>query len=305
MNGVIVIDKPAEFTSFDVIAVVRKLTGQRKAGHTGTLDPNATGVLPILLGDATKAQDLILNHDKSYRAEFKLGLTTDTLDIWGTPTGRAVSDFSENDITDILPQFRGEICQIPPMYSAVQMNGQRLYDLARQGIEVERESRNVTIYSLELVGFEKSTQSGILEISCSKGTYIRTLIDDIGRQLGCGAVMTSLRRTSACGFTENDCITLEALKRIVSEGQLEEYMRSVESMFMQCGYVAVSDAQAKRFINGGALNIDRTYLAKIDVKDKTVYRVKAKNGMFLGLGITDTEKGLLKIYLHMNISLNN
>jgi tRNA pseudouridine55 synthase len=297
MNGIIVIDKPAEFTSFDVVAVIRKITGQRKIGHTGTLDPNATGVLPVLLGTATKAQDLILNHDKTYVADFKLGMTTNTLDIWGDVTSESSADFSEEEVQNALHNFRGGIEQIPPMFSAIQKDGKRLYDLARQGIEVERESRKITIYSLELKRFDRQTQCGTLEVSCSKGTYIRTLIDDIGKKLGCGAVMTALRRTSACGFNESDCITLEQARQLAQNGELAEKIQSVESMFMQCGYVAVTEAQAKRFANGGALDISRTYLAKIDVKDGSIWRVKTKDGKFLGLGIANTESGQLKIYL--------
>ncbi|MBQ4170240.1 MAG: tRNA pseudouridine(55) synthase TruB, partial [Ruminococcus sp.] len=204
MNGVIVIDKPADYTSFDVIAVVRKLTGQRRTGHTGTLDPNATGVLPVLLGSATKAQDLIPNHDKDYVADFRLGLSTDTLDIWGKVLSEEKTDVSREEIEAALPAFRGEITQIPPMYSAVKQNGQRLYDLARKGVEVERKGRQVTVYRLELNGFDRASQSGRLLVSCSKGTYVRTLIDDLGRALGTCAVMTALRRTAACGFTLDD-----------------------------------------------------------------------------------------------------
>ena len=257
LNGVLLIDKPKEFTSFDVIAVVRRLTGQKKLGHTGTLDPNATGVLPVLLGTATKTQDLILNHDKSYTAEFQLGKTTDTLDIWGTVTGECESSVTEEQLRRAIPEFTGEIEQIPPMYSAVQKNGQRLYDLARQGIEVERESRKVTVYSLSLANFDEKAQTGTLEISCSKGTYVRTIIDDIGRVLGVGAVMTALRRTSACGFSLDECITLDELKSICENGNVEEKLRSVESLFMSLGYLAVSSAQAKRFANGGALSADK------------------------------------------------
>lgn len=300
MNGILVIDKPSGFTSFDVIAVIRKLTGQRKAGHTGTLDPNATGVLPVLLGAATKTQDLILNHDKAYTADFKLGMTTDTLDIWGKLISEKASSVSFDDIISLLPDFTGEIEQIPPMFSAIQKDGVRLYDLARKGIEIERESRKVTVYSLKLSSFDEKTQSGTLEIQCSKGTYVRTIIDDIGKKLGCGAVMTALRRTAACGYSLEDSVTLEKAKELAQSGMLSDQIKSIESLFMQCGYVAVSDAQAKRFQNGGALDISRTYLAKCKVENGTVYRVKSREGKFLGLGITDTEKGLLKIYLHIN-----
>lgn len=303
INGIIVIDKPSDFTSFDVVAVVRKITGQRKIGHTGTLDPNATGVLPILLGSATKAQDLILNHDKTYIAGFKLGVTTDTLDIWGKVTGEAKVSATNSDVSALLPAFTGEIEQIPPMFSAVQKNGQRLYDLARKGIEVERESRRVTVYSLEMLSFDEQSKSGRLKISCSKGTYVRTLIDDIGKALGCGAVMTELRRIDACGFSENDSITLEKAKELALEGKLTEQIKSVESLFAQCGYVTVSDAQAKRFSNGGALDIGRTYLGKIRVENGTIYRVKTRENVFLGLGKADTESGELKIYL--NCSANS
>ncbi len=296
MNGVILIDKPMDFTSFDVVAVVRKITGQRKIGHTGTLDPNATGVLPVLLGSATKAQDLIVNHDKSYVADFKLGMTTDTLDIWGEVKSEKSSNIAEDEILKLIPEFTGEIEQIPPMFSAVQKNGQRLYDLARKGIEIERESRKVTVYSLKLTDFDKETQSGKLEISCSKGTYIRTIIDDIGNRLGVGAVMTGLRRISACGYDISDCIPLEKARELAEKGELAQYVQSVESLFESYGYVVVSEPQARRFSNGGALDMDRTYLKNIDVADGRIFRVKDRENKFLGLGIADTENRLLKIY---------
>ena len=296
MNGVILIDKPMDFTSFDVIAVMRRISGQKKLGHTGTLDPNATGVLPVLLGCATKAQDLIVNHDKTYIADFRLGLTTDTLDIWGKVIAENESHITRDEILSVIPKFTGEISQIPPMFSAVQKNGQRLYDLARQGIEVERESRQVTVYKLELLSFDESTQSGQLEIACSKGTYVRTIIDDIGRELNVGAVMTALRRTVACGYDLSECITLEKAKQLAEENALESYVRSVESLFESYGYCAVSEAQARRFSNGGALDIDRTYLKTIEVNDGDIFRVKDREHKFLGLGIVDLESRLLKIY---------
>ena len=295
MNGVLLIDKPKGFTSFDVIAVVRKLTGQRKTGHTGTLDPNATGVLTVLLGSATKAQDIILNHDKSYVAGFKLGLTTDTLDIWGTVTSKSESRVSRADVERLIPKFSGEIEQVPPMYSAVKKDGQRLYDLARRGIEVERKARNVTVYKLALTDFDEETQEGTLEISCSKGTYVRTIIDDLGAALGTGAVMTALRRTFACGFSIDDCITLDDLKLLSEKGEAQTALRSVESLFYDCAEVKISDGQAKRFSNGGALDITRTALKKAEDIDGKIYRVKNADS-FLGLAKADTSAGLLKIY---------
>ena len=299
MNGVLLINKPEGFTSFDVIAVVRRLTGQRRAGHTGTLDPNATGVLSVLLGSATKAQDLILNHDKSYTAGFRLGITTDTLDIWGEVTDKKESALSKEDILKILPEFRGEISQIPPMYSAVQKNGQRLYDLARKGVEVEREARKVTVYSLELKEFDSGSQSGVLKLSCSKGTYVRTIIDDIGKKLGAGAVMTSLVRTEACGFSLEECVSLDEAKSLAEAGELEKRLRSVESLFTKLKALEISEPQAKRFSNGGALDITRTQLKNANLPDKTRLRIKNREtGEFLGLGITDSQSATVKILKH-------
>lgn len=294
MNGVLIIDKPQGFTSFDVIAVVRRLTGQRKTGHTGTLDPNATGVLPVLLGAATKAQDLIVNHDKEYLADFRLGLTTDTLDIWGKETARFDSRVTRAQIEALLPRFSGEIEQVPPMYSAVQQNGQRLYDLARKGVEVERQARRVTVYRLELTAFDETAQSGQLLVRCSKGTYVRTLIDDLGAALGSGAVMTALRRTFACGYTLGDCITLDELKALAESGSIAQRLRSTESLFDTYSALTVSEAQAKRFQNGAPLDLSRTALRSRQPENGTVLRVKNPSGDFLGLGIT--ADGVLKIY---------
>ena len=294
MNGVIVIDKPADFTSFDVIAVVRRLTGQRKTGHTGTLDPNATGVLPVLLGAATKAQDRIPNHDKSYLAQFRLGLTTDTLDIWGEVKTETPCCVTEDDVRALLPRFSGEIMQVPPMYSAIKKDGQRLYDLARKGVEVEREARPVTVYRLELVSFDSETQTGELTVSCSKGTYVRTLIDDIGQALGVGAVMTALRRTEACGFTLSDCVTLDRLRQLCGEGVADSVLLPTDSLFAVYPKLTVSDAQATRFSNGGALDLSRTAL-KNTADDGAICRVYAKSSRFLGLGRVCTDENLLKI----------
>lgn len=296
MNGIIVINKPTDFTSFDVVAVVRKITKQKKLGHTGTLDPNATGVLPILLGNATKAQDVIFNHDKSYIAEFKLGLTTDTLDIWGKITSENPTNIAKTDIEKIIPNFTGEISQIPPMYSAIKINGQRLYDLARNGVEVERKSRNITIYRLLLRSFNEQTQTGKIEVDCSKGTYIRTLIDDIGKALGTGAVMTSLCRTSACGYGLESSITLEQAKELAESGKLESYIKPTETLFSELGYVKVTEAQSTRFSNGGALDIERTPLKKMKFEDNQIFRILNPENKFLGLGLAEKTSNQIKIY---------
>lgn len=299
MDGVIAVNKPQNFTSFDVVAIMRRLCGQRKIGHTGTLDPMATGVLPLLLGNATKAQDILPDSDKEYVAEFKLGMKTDTLDIWGKVTDTFDVNIGLRDIEKVIPRYTGEISQLPPMYSAVQKNGVRLYDLARQGIEVEREPRNVKISLLKLLTFDEEQGTGQFKIACSKGTYIRTLIDDIGRDLGCGAIMTSLVRTRACGFSLDDTITLEEVKEISDEGSHPEntlrFIRSCESLFKEYRAVRVSENQAIRFSNGNPLDIAKTKVRN-SCCDGELFRVKDVKGKFLGLGKVDTESGQLKIY---------
>ena len=294
MNGVILINKEKDFTSFDVVAVVRKLIGQKKVGHTGTLDPNATGVLPVLLGTATKAQDIIPCHDKRYLADFRLGISTDTLDIWGEITETKPAEVKREETEKALRCFRGEIEQLPPMYSAVSVGGKRLYQYAREGKEVERRPRKVTVYSLELLSFDESTQSGRLDIYCSNGTYIRTLIDDLARSLGTVGVMTDLIRYEACGYKLGDCMTLGELEERVKLGDMS-FVQSVESIFAVYDELKVSDKQANRFVNGNPLDIARTAL-KDSAEDKKIYRVKDKQGCFLSLGIVDGDS--LKLYKH-------
>ena len=294
MNGVILIHKEKDFTSFDVVAVVRKLTGQKKVGHTGTLDPNATGVLPVLLGTATKAQDIIPCHDKRYRADFRFGIATDTLDIWGKVIEQQPSDITEEQIEGALGSLRGEIEQLPPMYSAVSVGGKRLYQYAREGKEVERRPRKVTVYSLELISFDGAAQSGTLDIYCSNGTYIRTLIDDLARALGTVGVMTDLVRYEACGYPLDDCMTLDELRQRIDSGDAS-FLHSVESIFMTYDEVVVSDKQAHRFVNGNPLDIIRTPLRDY-ARDKKIFRVKDRQGAFLSLGIIDGDS--LKLYKH-------
>ena len=294
MNGVILIHKEKDFTSFDVVAVVRKLTGQKKVGHTGTLDPNATGVLPVLLGTATKAQDIIPCHDKRYRADFRFGIATDTLDIWGKVMEQQPSDITQEQIEGALGSLRGEIEQLPPMYSAVSVGGKRLYQYAREGKEVERRPRKVTVYSLELISFDGAAQSGTLDIYCSNGTYIRTLIDDLAHALGTVGVMTALVRYEACGYPLDDCMTLDELRQRIDSGDAS-FLHSVESIFMTYDEVVVSDKQAHRFVNGNPLDIVRTPLRDY-AGDKKIFRVKDRQGAFLSLGIIDGDS--LKLYKH-------
>lgn len=301
MDGIIVIHKPKDFTSFDVVAVMRGVTHERKAGHTGTLDPMATGVLPLLFGNATKAQSLLPDSSKEYTADFKLGITTDTLDITGKITSEKSADgIQQSRIEELLPKYTGDIMQLPPMYSAVQQNGKRLYDLARQGIQVERTPRPVTIHSLELLSYNSTTACGTLRVSCSKGTYIRTLIDDIGSDLGCGGTLTALCRTTACGYTLTDSITIEQAKEMAANGTLQNAVMPIESLFVTYPSVTVTAPQAKRFDNGGELDIGRTPISSA-CPDKSIYRVKAPDEEFLGLGITDSETNTLKILKRFNV----
>lgn len=293
MNGIIVIDKQKDFTSFDVVAIMRGILREKKVGHSGTLDPMATGVLPILVGTAAKAQSLLPDTAKEYIAEFRLGITTDTLDITGRVLSENKCSHTKEEINSILPRFIGDIMQVPPMYSAVQKNGVRLYDLARQGIEVEREARPVTINRLELISFDEEKQNGKLIISCSKGTYIRVICDDIGKALGCGCVMTELRRTRACGFTVESAVTLDELKEIKEQGRLEECIMPVDSIFSDFALVRVSEKQAVRFCNGAPLDLDRLSGMK-NRNDGELIRVYSGGG-FLGLGTVKTETNQLRM----------
>ena len=299
MNGIIVVNKPQDFTSFDVVAVMRRLCRQRKIGHTGTLDPMATGVLPLLLGNAAKAQDILPDSDKAYVAGFKLGIASDTLDIWGTIQSEKEVNASDKEIQSLIPKYKGDIMQIPPMYSAVKKDGVRLYDLARQGIEVERQPRQVNVSELKLLDYDEETFKGQLYISCSKGTYIRTIIDDIGRDIGCGAVMTSLVRTRACGFSLEDAISLDEIREITKEGEQPENIvdrvHSSESLFLSYRGITVSEKQALRFANGNPIDIARTQI-KNSAANGEIIRVSGRDNIFLGLGKADTEKGLIRIY---------
>lgn len=294
MNGVIILDKPPDFTSFDAVAVARGLTHERKIGHTGTLDPMATGVLPLLLGRAAKAADLLPDTDKEYRAGFRLGERRDTGDITGKVVRQDETPVSKEQLEAVLAGFRGEIDQIPPMYSAVSVGGKRLYELARKGIEVERKPRRVTISRLELEEYNESTREGVLLTACSKGTYIRVLIEDIAKATGSCGTMTALRRTVACGFSEADAVSLEELRQSAAEGKLREALRPVESLFSEYPAVRVSPAQAARFRNGGSLSLDRLKMPRITLTEGTRLRVFEADRQFLGLAKADLERGELR-----------
>lgn len=294
MNGIIIINKPKDYTSFDVVAVMRRLLGEKKIGHTGTLDPMATGVLPILVGRATKLQSFILEADKEYIATFQLGVTTDTLDITGKVLNSVISQVRATELEDVLASFRGRIKQVPPMYSAVQKNGVRLYDLARKGIEVEREAREVTINELRLLRFDEASQNGSFLVNCSKGTYVRTLCDDIGKKLGCGAVLTDLQRTKTCDFDIKNSITLDEARELAANGVLHESILPCDVVLKQYKAIKLSDAQVNRFQNGSKLSLDRiSNLGRLE-KDELV-RIYSREDKFIGLGKVSPQKNELVV----------
>lgn len=294
MNGIILINKPKDYTSFDVVAVMRKLLNEKKIGHTGTLDPMATGVLPILIGRATKLQSFICDSDKEYLATFKLGVTTDTLDITGNILSESLFKIKKCNIINILSDFIGEIYQIPPMFSAVQKNGVRLYKLARQGLEVERDARKITIYDIKLIDFNEDLQVGKILVSCSKGTYIRTLCDDIGKKLGCGAVLTNLQRTKTCTFDINNCITLDDAKNFFLNNTLQNYILPCDSVLKNYSKIYISLAQSIRFKNGGRLDLNRISTT-FNLSNNQIVRVYSRENQFIGLGKINLEKNEISV----------
>ena len=293
MNGVIVLDKPAGFTSFDAVAVMRGLAKEKKIGHTGTLDPMATGVLPLLLGRAAKAADLLPDTEKEYVAEFVLGKRFDTGDTTGSLVEASDTPVSRERLEAAMAGFLGEVMQVPPMYSAVSVGGKRLYQLARQGIEVERPARKITLYRLELLHYDPAQRTGALRAACSKGTYIRTLIEDIAKGLGTCGAMSALRRTAACGFSLTDALSLERLRELAAGPGLEGVLRPVESLFAEYPQVTVSGAQAARFCNGGGLDLGRVRLPRIAMPQGQRVRVYGPEHGFLGLASADLEKNQL------------
>ena len=293
MNGILCMNKPQDFTSFDVIGKLRGILHMKRLGHTGTLDPMATGVLPILVGTATKACDILPNQDKTYQATVVFGKATDTLDIWGKP----LQDYPEQHVTEaalraILPEFLGDITQLPPMYSAVSVNGKRLYELARKGETVERPTRTVHIDAITLDAFDETQQTATLTVSCGKGTYIRTLLSDIGQRLGGDAVMTDLTRTAACGYPLQDCLTFEQVAAAMADGTLEEHLLPTDSLFSSYPKLRLNAAQERMFCNGVKLDLNR--LRNLQ-PDQDIYTVYGATGTFLGTALADRTQQELRI----------
>lgn len=266
-NGIILVDKPADWTSHDVVAKLRGILHERRVGHSGTLDPMATGLLTVFVGRATRAVQFAETHNKHYVASLRCGYSTDTQDTSGRVTAQTGISPTEAELTDVLPEFTGEISQIPPMYSAIKVSGKKLYELARKGETVERKPRTVNISELSLVGHDGD--DFVLSVSCSKGTYIRTLCNDIGERLGCLACMSALRRTNAGPFDIRDAHTLSEIAE-----DPERYIIPVDSLFSEHPAIELSAAQTAKLKYGNILNVS--------AKNGT-YRVYGENGDFLAL----------------------
>ena len=269
MDGIVIVDKPRDWTSQDVTARLRRVFGTRRIGHGGTLDPMATGVLPVFVGRATRGVEFFEHAKKTYETVLRLGLTTDTEDITGTVLTKATVSVTDEQVEGALDAFRGEIMQVPPMYSALKVNGQKLCDLARKGKTVERQPRPITIYELTLLDRGENTLR--LRVRCSKGTYIRTLCKDIGEALGCGGCMESLRRVSAGEYTIAEAVPLQELLDTVEP---ETYLRGVDTMFRNYPAVTLTANQEKRCRNGN------TFSVKLP---EGTYRAYSQSGEFLML----------------------
>lgn len=273
MNGILLIDKPNGFTSHDVVAKLRGILRERRIGHSGTLDPMATGLLVVFVGRATRAVEFAESHEKQYLASMRLGISTDTQDITGNIIKTSEKSTSMSELEDVLNEFRGDIQQVPPMYSAIKVQGKKLYELARSGVEIERKSRRVTIRRLEITGqFDGDI---LLDVVCSKGTYIRTLCNDIGERLGTGATLAELRRISAGSFSVSDAYTLEQIQEHAENGDLESCFLPIDSIFSEYPSITISNSQTKKCLCGNAFDIS--------AEDGT-YLVYDNNGLFLMLG---------------------
>lgn len=292
LSGVLGMYKPQDFTSFDVIAKLRGIIRIKRLGHTGTLDPMAEGVLPVLVGSAAKACDILPNETKTYRAGFLLGTVTDTQDITGTVLEIHPAHISREQLTAVFPQFQGDILQIPPMFSAVQIDGKRLYELARAGKTIERPARPVTVFSLTLLSYEEATGRGEAEIVCGKGTYVRTLLHDIGQTLGCGCCMTTLIRTAACGLTLDDCHTFDEVRQAMEQDSLASLLTPTETLFADLPALHLNATQTRLYRNGVKLDLQRIE----HLTDAVRYRVYAENAQFIGLAQADFSEQVLRVF---------
>ena len=302
VNGILIVDKPRDFTSHDVVAKLRGMLRQKKIGHAGTLDPMATGVLVVLLGNATRASDHASGQSKEYIARLKLGLVTDTQDITGTVLEERPVTVGEEELRAVLPAFTGDIDQLPPMYSAISVNGRRLYDLARKGVEIERQSREITIDKLELLEGGEALPAGEFDLraSCSKGTYVRTICHDIGQALGCGGCMADLRRVRSGRFTLEDALTFEEIAALLEENALESRVFPTETVFSDLPAVTLTEEGDVRASHGNFF-APRHLAAGEMPAEGDLCRVYDSTGRFCQIGQTRTlDKGGLAVFCKIN-----
>ena len=283
MNGILLIDKPSGWTSSDIVAKLRGILHERRIGHSGTLDPMATGLLVVFVGRATRAVEFAESHSKRYLAGLRLGITTDTQDISGNKLAEKPVNVTDGMLETALEAFRGEISQVPPMYSAIKINGKKLYEIARKGGSVERKARSITIHELRVLSREG--EDFLLDIHCSKGTYVRTLCNDIGETLGCGGCMSSLRRMKAGDFSMENAYTLEQVQSAADKGEAEKLLLPLDSLFSACPAVTVSAKGERSIRNGGGAST-------ADAADG-LCRVYSGTGEFLALG--NAQNGAIKI----------
>lgn len=295
MNGIIIVNKEKGFTSHDVVAKLRGILHTKKIGHTGTLDPDATGVLPVCIGKATKVCDLLTEKEKTYEAVIRFGLTTDTLDMTGTVLEEKPVHFTKDQLVETLAAFTGEIDQIPPMYSAIKVNGKKLYELARKGQVVERKPRKVTIYELELLSENLSENECTIRVRCSKGTYIRSLCQDIGEALGCGAAMKALVRTEVGRFQIGQALTLSQIEDACRCQNPESLLLTVDSVFDQYRSCQVSE-KAMRFLKNGNL-VDASFCdtGEKGPEDGEYFRMYGFDGDFYAIYHYEKKDGMFHI----------
>lgn len=287
-HGIITVHKEKGYTSHDVVAKLRGICGQKKIGHTGTLDPEATGVLPVCLGSGTKLCDMLTDRDKEYVAVLRLGVETDTQDMTGRVLAEHTVEADEEQVREAVLSFQGSYLQTPPMYSALKVNGKKLYELAREGKEVERQAREVRIEEIEIL--EQHLPTLRLRVVCSKGTYIRTLCADIGQKLGCGGAMESLVRTRVGEFSLKEALTLEQLQELRDQGRLSEVVSPVESVFLSCPVLHVRRELERLLDNGNALTVEQT-AEKEQYPPGRWVRVCRPDNRFAGIYAYDEGKG--------------
>lgn len=288
MLGLLLLNKPEGITSFGAVSRIKKLAGEKRVGHTGTLDPMATGVLPILIGRATVLSQYLIDADKGYTATIKLGVTTDTCDITGNVISQSDVNCTDTDINNVLKEFLGKQMQTPPMYSAIKQGGVRMYDLARKGETVDIPAREIDILLLDKASDLDNNNEFIVECIVSKGTYIRSLCRDIGERLGCGATLTGLHRTKTADFSIDKCVRLDDL----TPENIGDYILPCDLAVEYMPKIQTSEKQAVRFTNGGQLSLDRIKYSSFE--NAGLYRVYFEN-KFLGLGRADIASNLLKI----------